>query len=423
MRDEFEQTYEKLAAWCRARDYAGADPFDALNSRLFRATPFKRSRLARLVWTQAFKRSPFNPRRLALVPTGRNPKGTALFALAALSRFRTMRSAEDEGEARSLLAQLLDARLDREAGRGGAAWGYNFDWQGRAFYAPMGTPAIVPTAFAVRALVEGVDAFGQTPGAHAGGKAEKGRDPDAYLAAARAACDFILRDLNRSYETEEEVCFSYTPVDRTRVFNASLLAAETLAAVGAATGEPELRATALRAARYVVRRQRADGSWAYGEDAYQSWADNFHTAFILTSLARIRQRLAAAVDESAAVLQVEIERAIRRGFDFWRERFFLDDGWPKYFPDSKYPADAHSAGACVVACSELAGDEPRSIELAERVASWAVRELLDRRGFFRYQRRRFYTVRTPYMRWSQAWMLYALARLLEVSGERQAVGG
>jgi hypothetical protein len=29
---ELEEAYESLAAWCRARDYAGHDPFDALNS-------------------------------------------------------------------------------------------------------------------------------------------------------------------------------------------------------------------------------------------------------------------------------------------------------------------------------------------------------------------------------------------------------
>ncbi len=190
--------------------------------------------------------------------------------------------------------------------------------------------------------------------------------------------------------------------------------------MGALTGERELLDYAARAARYVVRRQREDGSWAYGEEGFQSWADNFHTAFVLTSLARVRRRLAAAdaptVDEGAAVLHAEIGRAIRSGFEFWRERFFLADGWPKYFPDGKFPADAHSAGACVVACAELVEEEPRALELAERVAGWAVRELFDARGFFRYQRRRFYTVRTPYLRWSQAWMLYALARLLEVKG-------
>ncbi|HEX5708808.1 MAG TPA: hypothetical protein VFX96_16030 [Pyrinomonadaceae bacterium] len=407
MAEEFERAYTKLAEWCRARGRAGHDPFDALNSRLFQATPFKHSRAARLAWTQVFKRSPVNLRPLALVPKGKNPKGLALFALASLARHRARGDEEDLREARQLLDELIDVRV--ETASGGAAWGYDFDWQGRAFYAPRGTPAVVPTAFAVRALTEAAVAF-------------TGAEADAYLEAARRACVFVLEDLNRSAETSEEVCFSYTPLDRTRVFNASLLAAESLASVGALTGERELLDVSARAARYVVRRQSVEGSWAYGEEGFQSWADNFHTAFILTSLARVRRRLAANVDESFAVLNIEIDAALRRGFEFWRASFFLADGWPKYYPERKYPADAHSAAAAVVACAELQSDlGAPSLELARRVAAWAVRELRDARGYFHYQRRRFYTVRTPFMRWSQAWMLYALARLGEVEGE--AAGG
>src|SRR3954469_6417390 len=184
MRDELEEVYERARAWSRARGYAGHDPFDALNSRLFQSTPLlRRSRLARLAWTQAFKRSPVSPRTLALVPTGRNSKGTALFALASLSRFRATRAEEHADEARALLEDLLDARIGT---RSGAAWGYNFDWQGRAFYAPRGTPTVVPTAFAVRALVEAASEFGPDS-----------EDDDAarvlsrkYLDAARAACEF-----------------------------------------------------------------------------------------------------------------------------------------------------------------------------------------------------------------------------------------
>ena len=57
--------------------------------------------------------------------------------------------------------------------------------------------------------------------------------------------------------------------------------------------------------------------------------------------------------------------------------------------------------------------DPEALALAEKIAYWTMRNLSDRRGFFYYQRRRFQTIRTPYMRWTQAWMLYALARLLE----------
>jgi hypothetical protein len=51
--------------------------------------------------------------------------------------------------------------------------------------------------------------------------------------------------------------------------------------------------------------------------------------------------------------------------------------------------------------------------MADKIAVWAIRHLRDRTGFFYYQRRRFFTVRIPFMRWSEAWMLYALGRLLE----------
>ena len=35
----------------------------------------------------------------------------------------------------------------------------------------------------------------------------------------------------------------------------------------------------------------------------------------------------------------------------------------------------------------------------------------DERGFFYYRVLRGLTIRTPYMRWSQAWMLLALVRM------------
>ena len=52
------------------------------------------------------------------------------------------------------------------------------------------------------------------------------------LEIARSVCDFILRDLPRTVENDEEICFSYAPNSDTRIFNASLLAAEVLASVG-----------------------------------------------------------------------------------------------------------------------------------------------------------------------------------------------
>src|SRR5918999_3854684 len=247
--------HRDLWKWCRTHDFSGYDPYDGLNSSLFQATALRHSRAARLAWTQFFKRSPINFRKIAGVLPERNAKGMALFALAALADYRRLQTKEAEIAARELLDDLIGMSLK---GFSGACWGYNFDWQSRSFFAPKGTPTIIPTAFAARALCEAAEVI----------------DRDEYLPFARTICNFILSDLNRSDETSEEVCFSYSPLDQARVFNASLMAAEVLATVGGMLREQSLCEGAMRAARYVVRRQLADGSWAYGADEHQTWSDN-----------------------------------------------------------------------------------------------------------------------------------------------------
>ncbi|MEP6741968.1 MAG: hypothetical protein ABJB61_05670 [bacterium] len=380
-----EQAFNDLLEWCRTRDFAGHDPFDALNSRVFQASPFARSQTARLLWTQLIKRSPIYLRTLTGISQQKNAKGIALFALAALANYRRLKTVETESEARDLLDALIALQVPRYRG---AAWGYNFDWQSRHFFAPRGTPMIVPTAFAARALLEAADAF---------------RD-EQYLAIARSSCEFILHDLKRTVDADAELCFSYSPIDQTCVFNASLLAAETLASVGAVTGEAQLCDLAVRAARYVVKRQRDDGAWAYGAATNQAWVDNFHTAYVLQSLSRII--------ESCTEARV-FASALERGYKFWRERFFLADGWPKYYDDALYPADTHSAATAIVTLLELRHLDSEALSLAEKIAAWLINNMRDSRGFFYYQRKRFYTIRAPFMRWSQAWTAYALARLLE----------
>src|ERR687896_345301 len=132
MNNRFQSAYDELFAWCREHDFAGHDPFDALNSRLFQATPLAQSRNARFIWTQLVKRSPLDMRPLVRVPAERNPKGIALFALAQLANHRRLRTEESREQARELLTALLSMKLD---GYSGAAWGYNFDWQSRNFFA------------------------------------------------------------------------------------------------------------------------------------------------------------------------------------------------------------------------------------------------------------------------------------------------
>jgi hypothetical protein len=386
MAADLEEIYERLYAYGEAQGFAGHDPFDGLNSVLFQLTPLKHVRFARLAWLQLIKRSPFDLRGLLRVPKGLNSKGLALFALAELSRFRA-RAAEIHAEnARSLLDQLLETKIAGETndGRRTAAFGYNFDWQSRHFYAPRGTPAIVPTAFSSQALVEGYNTLGEP----------------RYLDDANAIGRFIVNDLNRPGETDDEICFSYTPIDNTIIYNASLLAGECLARVGIVTRDEEYLSLAAKAANYVARRQRQDRSWAYGANEQQAWVDSFHTAYVLVSLNRITK--------TVSDFECQIGDALVCGLDYWLKNFFLDDGTPKYYFDAVYPIDIHSCAVAIVALNEL--DEP---DMAERVALWTIENMLDPQGYFYYQIAKSRVIKTPFMRWGQAWMAYALASLIE----------
>jgi Ca2+/H+ antiporter len=129
-----------------------------------------------------------------------------------------------------------------------------------------------------------------------------------------------------------------------------------------------------------------------------------YALYILFSLRRI---------VAACSLGANFQQALERGYNYWKRTFFLADGWPKYYHDDPYPVDAHAAASAIVTLLECRDLDETSSTMAHQIASWTSKNLRDEQGFFYYQRRRFYTVRKPYMRWTQAWMLYALARLLE----------
>jgi len=393
---DLENIYERLYSYCEAEDFAGYDPFDGLNSALFQLTPLKHSFFARLALLQMVKRSPVDLRSVLRVPKGVNPKALALFTLAELSRFRATQDERHADKAREFTTRLLTTKIVGRTsdGKATAAFGYNFDWQSRSFFAPRGTPAVVPTAFASQALVEMFEVLGD----------------ESFLNEAEEICRFILNCLNRSVETEDEICFSYTPVDRAVVFNANLLAGESLARVGSIIGNAEYLETAAKTVRFVARRQRSDGAWAYGANESQAWVDNFHTAYVLLSL----QRISTAIPD----LRSEIADNITRGVEYWLQNFFTRDGAPKYYDKSTYPIDIHSAAVAISVLCELRSIDDRMLPMAKKTAEWTTKYTLGPPGYFYYQVRKNGVVKTPFMRWGQAWMAYALARFIETRAER-----
>jgi hypothetical protein len=372
----------RLLEYCRGRDWAGYDPYDALNSRVFRATPFARLAWCRLAFTQFMKRSPVNIRPLLAVPRRRNPKGTALFVMALLN-LRKAGPFDGDETIRALVADLIAARSPAEPR---SAWGYGFDWQTRTYRVPGVTPNIICTTFAGNALLEAWEPF---------------RD-EACLHHAVSAAEFLVQALREDLPGGA-ACFRYTPLASTRIHNANLLGAAYCARVAAITRRDEWRELAVRAAGYSAGRQSEEGAWRYGEAGTQRWVDHFHTGYNLCALHAIARHTGSGA----------FDGALARGLDFYLEHFFTAEGAPRYYHDRTYPVDVHSVAQAIITLGLLAGRDARCAPTREAVVRWAVRHLLHPDGYFMYQKRRFGTNRIPYMRWGQAWMLLALSTLAE----------
>jgi len=119
---DLKTTYDRLYAYCAERDFAGHDPFDALNSEVFHSLPLKNLGFARLTFLQIVKRSPVDLRSILRVKEGSNPKALALFALAEMSRFRESGDEHHAANAKMLLDRLSDMKIAGDMG-GVDVWG------------------------------------------------------------------------------------------------------------------------------------------------------------------------------------------------------------------------------------------------------------------------------------------------------------
>ena len=381
MDNEVNSITLRLLDYCRANDWAGYEPYDALNSKIVASLPMLDSRIPRLVLTQFLKRSPVNVRPLLKIPRTQNPKALGLF-LSGLVNLSRAGIAVERGDIQRLVERLIALKSQTSPYW---CWGYNFPWQNRTFLVPRWAPNLVCTTFAANGLL---DVF-------------EWKHDKALLEISVSAAEYILNEL---YWTSADACgFGYPiPECHVQVHNANLLAAALFSRIYILTGQKKFLAPALDSARYSVRQQYANGRWDYGQAATQKWVDNFHTGFNLSALRFIGRTLGTE----------EFEGSVALGFRFYREHFFREDGSVRYYHDRTYPLDAHCVAQSIITLLDLRDLDPANSDLAQRVFAWAKKHMWDeKRNYFYYRILRSCTIRTSYMRWTQAWMFLALSML------------
>jgi len=371
--------------------FAGFDPFDGLNSKLFEWLPSLKRGVLGLAWIQFFKQSPINFRPLLGVPKRRNPKGVGLFILGLLEDFHRTEDASFLQEATELADWLLTQQCDRKQWHH-SCWGYHFDWKARAFYVPKGKPNVITTIYVAQALFTLADMLDDL---------DSKKLAATYRQPALDAAEFIVNTLYT--EADGRSFFAYIPGETAFVHNASLWAAAWVAVVSAYTDNSTYKALVLKVARQSVNEQGKNGSWVYGARHHHQFIDGFHSGYNLEALDLIRRSLNTD----------EFDLAISKGFSYYKDNFFEQDGTAKYYNNNRYPLDMHSVSQAIITLIKLAGingDTQGDLALVERVIQQSLNTLyLPAKQQFVYQKTRRYTNTINYMRWTQAWVYYSFS--------------
>jgi rhamnogalacturonyl hydrolase YesR len=382
-----EESFNRLKLWCEKENFKGWDPYDGLNSWIIQKTFLGKSRFFRLAWIQLFKRNPINFRKLVGVKKGYNPKGLGLFITGYCNLYRS----DPKKEYFEKIIELSDRVIGLQSQEySGSCWGYNFDWQARAFFQPKGTPTVVATSFIANALI---DAYEITKN-------------QRYLDTAISSSHFILNDLNRTYDKEENFSFSYSPLDKTQVFNASLLGAKLLSQIFEYTKDKNLLVEAKKAIKFVCNFQQENGAWAYGTLPYHQWIDNFHTGYNLECM--YTYQIISGDKQFAENIDL--------GLQYYLQTFFTEEGVSKYYSNSIYPIDIHAPAQLVVTLSKLKV-LAQNKNLVDRVLNWTINNMQSPKGYFYYQKNRFFNSKIPYIRWAQAWMFYSFSYYFKSQNE------
>lgn len=376
------QAVEALRAWIENRQFAGYEPFDLLNSP-YLGGAWARKSLSGISLIQFGKRfggSRF--RQFLKVPVSRNPKalGLCLSAYCDLARSGYDVSAE----AAWLKTELIRLRSPDESE---TSWGYDWDYISlRGTRLPAFSPNCIASCFCATAMLEMSEVFG---------------DLEA-LEIAESVARFLALRLNRSFESADQVCFSYTPNDKTRIYNSSALAGVFLARIGSLRGNATYLGLACKAMAFLQEGQLPSGGWYYGQLRRQRWIDSFHTSYNVCALLDYQQITGDCCFEQAMLL----------GHRFYQTSLFTDEGAPRYFHNRTFPIDIHACSQAILHFCAFSSIDPIAPERASKTFQWTMSNMAAPDGSFYYQRHRLWTNRTPYMRWGQAWMLRALARLL-----------
>ena len=96
----------------------------------------------------------------------------------------------------------------------------------------------------------------------------------------------------------------------------------------------------------------------------------------------------------------------------YKKTFFDGNGLPRYSQNKIYPLDLHCSAQGIITFLKFKKYDIEAVDMAKKIAHWAIGNMWDdEEGYFYFQKTKYFTNKTPYLRWPNAWMFCALAQL------------
>lgn len=381
---KLDNAVNKVRSFIEKEKFKGYDPYDTLNTFL----PIdKMGKWASAIAIQIQKRNPVNIRPLLGIKKGINPKSHGLLLYAYSLQYELTKDEKTRETMEELFNWLIN---NYSKGYSGYCWGYNFGWANPIKYVKPYVPNIVVTSF----VGKGIFQYYLTT------KNEKAKE------VLISICDFLLKDLPK-IENERGLCISYTPVLKDACFNATLLGGEILAKTYFLNGNEVLKNKAKQVIDFVVSYQLPNGLWNYevdietGKELPQT---DFHQGYNVECISEIC-KYAGLEDEKH-------KNSISKGLEYYRKEQFYDNGQSLWRLPKIYPVEIHNQSQGIITFALLKNYNKEYLSFANNIAEWTIENMQDKHdGRFYYRKTKYYDIKIPYMRWSQAWMFLALTRL------------
>jgi hypothetical protein len=380
----FQDVIQQLRAYIEKEEFKGYDPYDTLNSWV----PFGwLGKWGKPIGIQIQKRNPINIRPFIGIKNGYNPKAIGLL----LHSYSLMYKRSPSKEIKSQLEFFFDwLKENRTKGYKHCCWGYNFDWASSVKLLPAYSPTIVVSGFIAKGMIAYYEAL---------------NDPKA-LEVLKSIGQFIEEDLAQS-EDESGICFSYSTIEVDCCYNASMLGSELFAFLYQETKIEKYKELAIRSTDFVVDKQKANGRWNYSiklETGKERTQIDFHQGYVIDSLGYVMKYIPSTKEKYHPYL--------KKGLDYYQKNQFLANGQSIYRFPSKWPLEIHNQAQGVITFARWAHLNEEYIVQSAAIANYTINHMRSNKGYFYYKKYPLFTIKTPFMRWSQAWMLLALTELL-----------